>query len=419
MKLPTLSGSDQFHLLVDRKMLRNGLVGNISRIHLELEPSADLDQIAHRLSINETLAQVSRLKIVHRWPMLPRWEQTDHSVPGIAKLERLSPSEFNETVLNRKVDNRSGLVFIDLCTLTDGSKHVVISMHHVLFDHQGMTNFLQAVANNGAWLPLFPEAVPSSIWQQLGNAAYMTYYMLSRSSGKLGTLIGKNVKPGSGPKFRTLHFGKEETERIEANAWKAGSRIGKSAFYMAAVANCVQRALRKRGQEPPYLWFSVPHDQRRKGSPGHLVSNQLSFLFFRLSKIELTDAASSVSAIDRQLRQQIKARITDRYADLMDVLRWIPLAIYEGMVDLASNGKMSSFGYSDLGENKYPIKGFLGAQVVRLDHYPPVPSPPGFNVIVSKTNGQLQFVWAYVDEALSEDEIKEMESSFKKNLGIT
>ncbi|MFM1874534.1 MAG: hypothetical protein RL266_271, partial [Bacteroidota bacterium] len=50
-----LSGSDYFHLLVDRKMLRHGLAGNISRIHLELDEHADLHGLAERLQHNEHL----------------------------------------------------------------------------------------------------------------------------------------------------------------------------------------------------------------------------------------------------------------------------------------------------------------------------------------------------------------------------
>ena len=58
MKRP-LSGSDYFHLLVDRKMLRNGLAGNISRIHLQLSKSADLSALESKLRKNETLNSVS------------------------------------------------------------------------------------------------------------------------------------------------------------------------------------------------------------------------------------------------------------------------------------------------------------------------------------------------------------------------
>lgn len=419
MNYPTLSGSDYFHLLVDRKMLRNGLVGNISRICLELEANADLYLIAQLLSENQTLAKVSRLKVVHRWPFLPRWNEEKEKRKNVKVHSEIRDSEFDSLILNRKVDNESGLVFIDLCQRSDGSKHLVISMHHVLFDHQGMMNFLQSLAEPQTEFPLFPVKEPSSYWRKFNSACYMTVYMLSRSSGQLGSLIGKRLKPKAAPRFKTISFSKEEATTIEANAWKAGSRIGQSAFYLSATAKVMHETLLTRGDKPPYLWFSVPHDNRRKGTQGHLVSNQLSFLFFRLKKEELTEIDNSVSAINFQLKLQLKARIIERYSDLQDALRLMPLFIYEGMVDLTSKGKMSSFGYSDLGDQKTRMKEFLGVKVLWIHLYPPVPSPPGFNVIATKVEGELQFVWAYFDEALNQGEIEQMENSFRNELLVT
>jgi len=414
----TLSGSDYFHLLLDRKMLRNGLVGNISRIHLELEPSAGLIAIAEQLDQNPTFQSVSQLQVEHRWPLLPFWKKEKGEGKNVLVQLGLSKPEFNSTVLNRKVDNENGLVFIDLCELEDGTKHVVISMHHVLFDHQGMMNFLHALADDSKTFPLFPEVEKTSALQTLKNAAYMTVYMLSRSSGKLGTLADKNLKPTSIPKFKVIELSEEETTQIEKNAWQAGSRIGQSAFYISATAQIVNQTLQNRNQNPPYLWFSVPNDQRKKGTAGHLVSNQLSFFFFRLNTEELTTTETAVSSINKQLKAQIKDRITERYTDLLNSLRLMPMPIYEAMVDLASNGKMSSFGFSDLGTDKIHLSEFLGAKIENTLHYPPVPSPPGFNVVVSKTNGKLKFVWAYFDEAISEKEIQEIELDFRSMLTL-
>ncbi|MCF8459129.1 MAG: hypothetical protein K9G46_00255 [Flavobacteriales bacterium] len=413
MKRQPLSGSDYFHLLLDRKMLRNGLVGNVSRIHLELESSADLNSIAEHLCQNRTFQSVSELKVVHRWPLLPVWKKEKRERKNVITQTGVAKDDFESSVLNRKVDNENGLVFIDLCELEDHTKHVVISMHHVLFDHQGMVNFLHALADDSKTFPLFPESEKPNFWRTLANFSYMTVYMLSRSSGKLGTLVDKNLKPKSAPRFKVIEFSEAETKQIEQNAWKAGSRIGQSALYISATAQIVKQTLQKRNENPPYLWFSVPNDQRKKGTAGHLVSNQLSFLFFRLKTEELNETETAVSSINQQLKAQIKNRITKRYTDLLNSLRLMPMPVYEAMVDLASNGKMSSFGFSDLGTDKIKLNDFLGAEVMNTFHYPPVPSPPGFNVVVSKNNGKLKFVWAYFDEVLSDDEIDRMEASFR------
>jgi len=413
MQDQALSGSDYFHLLLDRKMLHNGLVGNISRIHLELEPNANLNSIQKQLSENKTLNTVSRLKVVNQWPLLPVWREEKEERKRVEFHSALSMSEFESSVLNRKVDNNNGLVFIDLCELVDGSKQVVISMHHVLFDHQGMVNFLHALADETVAFPLFPDREKPKSLKVFTNFWFMTFYMLKRSSSKLGTLIAKSVQPSGSPIFKVIEFDENETKQIEANAWQAGSRIGQSAFYISSTAQLVNQVLQSRRENSPYLWFSIPHNQRRKGPDGHLVSNELSFLFFRLNSNELNKTETAVAAINQQLKAQIKDRIAKRYSDLLKSLRFMPMPIYEAMVDLASKGKMSSFGFSDLGTDKIKLNEFVGVQIVNTNHYPPVPSPPGFNVVVSKNNGKLKFVWAYFPEVLSDEEIGQMEQWFK------
>ncbi len=416
MKLPNLSGSDYFHLLLDRKMLRNGLVGNISRIHLEVDSSCDLTELLDKLKSNETLKTVSNLKVKICWPYMPKWVNRKSTVDYVLVHSNLSQTEFESSVLNRKVDNEKGLVFVDLCDLKNGTKHLVISMHHVLFDHQGMMNFLQALANPNTRFPLFPEKSKVSLSSTLTTAIGMTVYMLKRSSGQLGTLVQKDTKPKSDPRFKFLDFTEDETVQIEKNAWNAGARIGQSPFYLAATAKSVLATLQNRGEKPPYLWYSIPINQRKKGVNGHLVSNQLSFLFFRSTAADLGSIRSAVNHINEGLKRQIKDRIADRYALLQNALRTMPLPIYEWMVDLASKGKTSSFGFSDLGIEKHPLKEFLGASVLRSFHYPPVPSPPGFNVALMKSEGKLRFVLAYFDEAVSETEIATLENDLRKNL---
>jgi len=263
---------------------------------------------------------------------------------------------------------------------------------------------------------MFPEKESTGVLKSFVNFWYMTFYMLSRRSGKLGTLVDKNVKPKNPPVFKFIEFDKSETKLIEKNAWSSGARIGQSAFYIAATAQVVNTVLTERGKKPPYLWFSVPHNQRRRGSAGHLVSNQLSFLFFKLRTEDLSNSKTAVSVLTEQLKQQIKTRIAERYVNLLNALKLMPMSIYEGMVDLASNGKVSSFGYSDLGEDKLRLSDFLGAPIEKMHHYPPVPCPPGFNVAVIKSEQRAKFVWAYFDESVSEQEANLMEKQFRDTL---
>ena len=117
-----------------------------------------------------------------------------------------------------------------------------------------------------------------------------------------------------------------------------------------------------------------------------------------------------------QVREQIKKQITDKYSGLMDSLRIAPLFVYEKMVNLSTNGKLASFGFSDLGTDQLDMDTFCGQKVENIFCYPPVPTPPGFNVAVVRSNEQFEFVFGYVDEAISESEMEQFKFEFKNRL---
>jgi hypothetical protein len=414
-KLAHLSGSDYFHLLIDRKIKRFGLAGNISRVHLQLDSLADLPALKRTLGANSTFKKAANIQYRLSWPFVPKWVKTESREPRIILSEKLTTKDFRTQIHNRKVDNEKGLVCVDLCTMQDGTKHVVVSMHHALFDHQGMMNFIHALNGNFDGSD-FARSESTGFWKSFMNFGAMTIYMLSRGSSNFGSLLrGKQSKYGL-PRYDSIRLSAEDSNAIEKNAWNAGSRIGTSAYLISCVARSVNSTLKKRGENAPYLWFSTPHKQRKLGTKGHLFSNQLSFLFFKLTRTELNSTTTSVESMNKQLRVQIKEQITEKYAGLMDALRYVPLFLYEQMVNLSAKGKLASFGFSDLGTDQLQLELFCGQKVKSIFRYPPVPTPPGFNVAVLRSNEQFEFVFGYVDEAISESEMQQFKIEFKNHL---
>ena len=415
MELGKLSGSDYFHLLIDRKIKRFGLAGNISRVHFQLESGTNLEALADSLNENSWLQSAYKIKYKLGWPFLPVWEKLKRE-PKSVKLWKLdSSAEFESTILNSRVNNEIGLVRVDLCELADGSKHVVISMHHALFDHQGMMNFIHALNGNFDGNK-FPSTQSTGFWKSFVNFWSMTLYMLSRGSSKLGSMLTNDASEKEMPRYESLELTSEEAKKVESNAWEAGSRIGTSAYLIAGVARSVNTVLKSRGENARYLWFSTPHTQRKLGTKGHLFSNQLSFLFFKLTASELNSNSACIASLNSQLREQIKEQITEKYAGLMDSLRYVPLFIYEQMVNLSAKGKLASFGFSDLGFDQLELETFCGQKVENVFRYPPVPTPPGFNVAVVRSNEQFKFIFGYVDEVISAEEMERFKIDFKHHL---
>lgn len=405
MHFPLLSGSDYFHLLIDRKMKRLGMPGNISRMHFELDQAADLRSIAEDLRKNVMFQEVCAIRYRLRWPLFPVWEKRKGRAENIDLRVGLSAAEFDRSVLNRRVDNEVGLVWIDLCEFSDGSKHVVISMHHALFDHQGMVNFIHAL-NNDFVGPFFPEKSSVSRWEIIADCFYMTVYMLGRHAWKLGSLLPRKPLIKVSVDFDELSFNRTEAEKIDRRAWQVGSRIGTSTYMMAAMAVSVHHTLLERGHSSPYLFFSVPHSMRRLGSRGHLCSNRLSFMFFRLEEDDLQSVEQAVASVNLQVRQQIKGRVAQRYANLLAGMRLVPLSLYERMVDVASNGRLSSFGYSDLGFDRLSLSDWMGCRITRVRNYPPVPVPPGVCIVVTRAGDGQKVSIGYGRELFSDGEAK-------------
>ena len=415
MAYASLSGSDYFHLLIDRKMKRFGMAGNISRVHFELEKTSDLNAISDAIRKNETFQKVRFIRYQHSWPLFSIWTEKSTSHENVEVHHGISESQFKSSVLNRNVDNDFGLIWIDLCALEDGSKHAVVSMHHALFDHQGMMNFIQALNNNFSG-PLFRESEPASVWRMIVNGAVMNYNLFRRSVWKFGSLFQDNHPSKISPQYESITFSETETESISKNAWQAGSRVGQSAFYASIVARALQQLFIDRGNDSPNLWFSLPHNQRRLGTTGHLVSNKLSFLFFKLTSTELESTNGTVQSVLRQVKEQIKFKSADKYLDMMKVMRIIPMPLYAGMVSVPSKGKLSSFGYSDLGEDKLTMSEFCGAKIESVFRYPPVPSPPGFNVATLKKEAELELIVGYGKELISEQELAKLVSRIRTGL---
>ncbi|MGB1318823.1 MAG: hypothetical protein ACPG5W_11470, partial [Flavobacteriales bacterium] len=203
MELGKLSGSDYFHLLIDRKIQKFGLAGNISRVHFQLDSSINLESFAHSLKANSRLKEASQIQYKLSWPFLPKWIRVKSQGPRIFLSKSITQNDFESQILNRKVDNELGLVCVDLCAFADNTKHVVISMHHALFDHQGMMNFIRAL--NGDFEGNdFPELESNGFGNSLVNFWRMTLYMLSRGSSKLGSLLTKKSSKQAAPLYDSL-----------------------------------------------------------------------------------------------------------------------------------------------------------------------------------------------------------------------
>jgi len=403
-----LTGADHFHLLIDRQMRQKGLPGNISRIHLHLSEAADLVALRAKLENDPTLHRIAHLRLHHRWPSLPKWTETEEDSPAVFIHGNLSEQKFQSEVLNSPLAATSVPVRLDLCTWNDGSKHLVISMHHALFDHRGMTIFLHALSSGQFHGPFFIPPQRISWKSDASDALQGMLTALGSAGWLLATLASAGLRPQRKAELHELSLSIAETTVVDAHAQALEAGPGRSAFYLGATLVALRETLDARGEHPPYFWFPVPHDMRKKGRAGHLVDNDLSFLFFKVKREDLATVAQASSAVHEQLAQQVRKGALRHQAALQRVFRRVPFWLMNAMVGLTTGGKVSSLAFSDLGEERDPIRSFLGEDVLRVDHIPPVPFPPGLSVVVKREDGKLRFIVAHLPEVLSQKECAQM-----------
>ncbi|MBK8341782.1 MAG: hypothetical protein IPK99_18220 [Flavobacteriales bacterium] len=391
-------------------MRKQGQQGNVVRLELRLAPSADLDQLSGRLMRNEIYRMVRRVRLARPIGRVPYWYQdVGADLPGGVELHTaMDRAAFEATVLNRDLSLETGAAFIDLVACVDGSKRIVISAHHALFDQRGMVNLAKALDPEGNGLngeALFPEvpSVPRS--RRLKHAVQVMYHMLGSPFWYLARLWVKGRPPLTGLRTRVLRFSLNDTQLVDRQAWAQGARLGRSHFHLAATTMALRTVFAQRREHHPYFWVSMPLSRRPRGVRGHLMSNQLSFVFVRMHDKDLASVATSVASINGQIKEQIAAELPAKYVSLLEVLRHIPLWWFSAMVNLPMRGAYASFAFSDIGEDQDELRTFAGVDVLEVLNYPPAPCPPGLTITFMRHAGELKVVLASVEEAISAQEM--------------
>ncbi|MFT4525010.1 MAG: hypothetical protein ACI85F_001162 [Bacteroidia bacterium] len=396
----SLSGSDVFQLLLDRSMRKAGQSGNISRILYRLNPEADLNQLQERLFNSKLLDKVNSLQVEFRFWRAPYWKEVSFKGNAVVLHSNQLNTEAESSLWNVGIEKKNGLVRIDLYHDQHGKPSLLISMHHVLFDHRGMLQFVNC---------LNEDSVPERFIQKnqsrpIGVIWKHAFEVAEFSFGSSGWGLTTVSKPVSKPRtiYRFIHFTKEETKQIEKSAIENGANLSFSVYLIAMLMQAFEKLANEQQAKGSFIWMAAPHDMRKKGEEGHLIGNDLSFIYFRKERNGSGTMNDLITNLNGQLRHQIKAKLPQKHADFLRLYSHVPLWAYKAMTDLAHGGKVSSFAFSDLGESQ-PPKTFLGATLEEVCYLSPVPLKPGISVVAHKANGALSYSVGLVEGMIGDE----------------
>ncbi len=417
-----LNGSDYFQLLLDRHYRQHGLRGNVSRFAVKVKGRQDVQQLECSVNNSMMLRWLHSLRLERRLPFqLPQWKQVKQACPIPVSIYEVSdedhdvPRYFFEMDIQPYIDPPFRL---DLIYHRDIQTTFLFTWSHILMDAQGAEILLSHLgnviqSNQIQFLAQKDEALP--VTTQAQHARKVRDFMFNGQETDISLLVEKDGNRCANH-YHLVRFSEVETEQIAARGQSLGLRLGRSPLLLAATMRSFHELLKRKGAINHNIYVPVPQNQRKKGVFGPVVSNQVSYLFYRLLPNHLEDMQTTVNAIGQQMIDQMRAGIPASFSIMMDLLRRFPLWLYSHIIKSPTKGTLASFFFSDTGKTLDDFKFFCGLPVKDAIHYPPNSNHPGFTVIFTGFQKKLQVMIAYTEATVTEEDLSIFEAALRKNL---
>jgi hypothetical protein len=433
-----LTGGDYFIHALDHQMRRAGMPGNNCRIVLHLERKPDTARLRQCLVSSPIFNWLGSARIVRALPIFaPLWRRAaqpaaifqEHFSNGASHKEAAG---LPEAVLERRLrTDRGPALALDLVCHADGFADLALSWNHALMDVHGAELLLRHLHDREAteetggapgWHN--PEQAGmrlSRLWRGLGRRL-----MLARSSlGLINTVCREplfTLLSASRPRaacsnhYRVVAFTSAETARVEAHCQRLNAEFRRSLFHLAATVQAVHALAARRGKATGAYLVPVPHDLRHRGATGPVLSNQLSFLFYRIESALAGGMSGTISELTRQMTEQIRNRHPECFLAAMEMFKIMPPGFYVHRLGRPTRGKFAAFYFSDAGETCAGIHDLFGAQITGVTHLAPASRPPGLTVVFWRFRRQLNVMLAWVDDCVSREEAEGLAQALRSAL---
>lgn len=409
----TLNGADYFCLQLDKLMWKASRQRNVCTLVVALGGVLELADLQQQLGQRPAYPWLCRLRLREGLPFgLAKWVfDANAHLPDIKEYLLPALGEVPDQLLAQPLDIKSGPAFV-LSLLQCGDSHsvLVFTWHHALMDARGGELFVRYLgllepARPPVWI--LPEAPGLALKARGKIASDMKQFLYDTSALPLLSLYqGHRSRPQT--VYRVLAFTPDETLVINGQARQLGAGFLPSSFYLAATAFAVAKIQRQRGGGLGDVLVPVPLDRRKRGAPGAILGNQVSFLFYRLPQALLDDVPAMTAELIAQMKALMRAESPAHYSIMMDLLRRLPGFLYRRLLKAPTKGLMSSFFYSDTGDSLQDFDRLFGLAVNGAVHYPPNMYPPGMTFIFSRCQGALQVTLAYMQADVSVPEAEQL-----------
>lgn len=417
-----LSGADCFHLVLDKHAKKHGTGGNVMRKTFYFNTSLSFQKINAILKSSPVIHWLCNIKLVQgNLFQLPYWKYTDlQNEIIVLEHHAVIENEVPQSILSRDITIESArFIEADLIYYPSGGSAFVLSWNHILLDAKGTTllfKHLDKLVENNADTPdtFFPgKEKKTGLLTYISNMYKVKSFVQSSSRPPVSSVAhGKAKSADNTTATKIISFTAAETKQVSANAFKTGSRFGPTLYFIACCSHVIH-AINKQSNNAGDIWLPVPYDGRLRGASGPLISNCVSFLFYRIPQNELNTITDTVKCLNEQMKAQIMDGIPQRYTMFLNMMRYVPLWLYYFLISRTSKGVFASFLYTSTGDNFNELTSLFGQHVHNITMVPALTFPPGLTFVFLKHNEALNINIAYSADIITDNELILIEERLK------
>lgn len=420
-----LSGADCFHLVLDKHAQKHGAGGNVMRKVFYFDRSLSFEKIDALLKSSPVIYWLCNIRLCEGILFQkPRWEYIDKGNEIIFSQHNTAvENEIPAAILARDITIRSErFIEADLVNYPSGACAFVISWNHILLDAKGTTLLFEHLnllsENKVQESDLFfpgPEK-KTNIVTYIRNMYKVKHFVQHSARPPVFSVAEKKIKSEQGiTAAKVISFNGAETKQINENAFKTGSRFGPTLYLIACCSHVINH-LGKQKNRSGDLWIPVPYDGRLKGATGPLISNCVSFLFYRIPQSELNNVAQTVKHLSSQMMSQIKDGIPQRYTMFLNMMRHVPLWLYYFLISKTGKGVFASFLYTSTGDNFNGLHSLFGEPIRDINMIPALTFPPGLTFVFLKHDDELSVNIAYSPDTINSNNLNFIEQKLKETV---
>lgn len=427
-----LTGSDHFALLLDHRMRRAHLPGNICRLALRLDATLEPEALKGALARTGLGPWLANVRLHRALPFRPgHWRAANGHAPtpmvrihdGAADwpFEGDAPGATLSDLSTVGLRDRAPVAF-DLLRHAEGMT-LLMTWHHGIMDAKGAEHLLQMIggeegdASSAQAFADPAEQRPSPAGSKLQAIRRQSREMMEVMKGPIASLAnGGSADRHPIVRHRVITFTEAETARIDERGAEAGVGVSRSFFHLAAAMRAASMVRERRRLPAAPCVVPVPLDLRRRGQLGPVFSNPLSFLFYRAEPHELDSPAMLVDAFKSQMLEQLRNESPEAFRTAMRFMRPVPLWVTTLVMNRPNRGQFASLFFADLGASLDGVETFIGARVRAMVHFPPVANPPGVGVLFHRYRGRQTAVISRIEACVSDGETDLLESSLRADL---